>query len=383
AEPPPFRFAAFLTYLWPNGAQFYGIEDIASHFGSEAQYRRILQRIDPTSWSGTSTVITFNSLQFNFTDPLVSMLGVRYLLEHRPIDIIKWTIFGQTRPGVPETGSFILAPGTVAQRTISVDEEPFWAIEVPADVVSAVGAAPRVDVEMVKEGSVAWSRTFSAADVAAMNKLYIPLRRHARLGERVELRLWATSMSVRLLKGDAPAGQTPLYYGRVTIPLVFERELPEGRVFRNLAEVPRFHAVGRVRKLNKEEFLLARDLDFSEEAVITDDPVFPPHQIAQDGTVEIVSYAPAVQRLVTTASKPMFLASSEKLTPELRVTIDGRPARLVEINTMFAGVVVPAGRHEVVFNRRIGRGWWPLSAAGVVLLLGAGSAEVRRAWRRR
>ncbi|HUP48306.1 MAG TPA: hypothetical protein VNA04_05905, partial [Thermoanaerobaculia bacterium] len=47
AEPPPFRFAAFLTYLWPNGAQFYGIEDIASHFGSEAQYRRILQRIDP------------------------------------------------------------------------------------------------------------------------------------------------------------------------------------------------------------------------------------------------------------------------------------------------------------------------------------------------
>src|SRR5688572_8621251 len=123
SESPPFRFAAFLTYLWPNGAQLYGIEDVASHFGSEASYRRIIQRIDPAAWSGTSTVISFNSLNFNFTDPLVSMLGVRYFLEHKPIDIIKWTIFQNTTPAVAETGSWVLSPGPAAIRTIKIDSE--------------------------------------------------------------------------------------------------------------------------------------------------------------------------------------------------------------------------------------------------------------------
>lgn len=383
AEPHPFRLVGFLTYLWPNGAQLYGIEDVASHFGSEAVYRRLLHRIDATAWSGTSTVIMFNSLQFQFTDPLVSMLGVRYFLEHRPIDIIKWTVFGATKPAVAETGSFVLPPGPVAQRRIAIDDEPFWAIEIPVSVESARGAAPRVDVELVTNGSVVWSRTFHTSDVEALNKVYVPLRTHARAGDDVQLRLWANSMSVRLLKADAPAGETGFYYGRVTIPLVFDRELPEGRIFRNLAEVPRFTAVRRVRKLNDEEFLAATDIDFAEEAVITDDPVFPPPTVAADATVELKSYAPAEQRLVTTASAPMFLASSEKLTPELRIEIDGRPARPIEINTMFAGVVVPAGRHEVTFTRRIARGWWPLSMAGVLLLVAIAVLEITSAWRRR
>ncbi len=57
SDAAPFRFVAFLTYLWPNSAELYGVEDLASHFGSEAAYRRLLNRIDPTSWSGTSTVV--------------------------------------------------------------------------------------------------------------------------------------------------------------------------------------------------------------------------------------------------------------------------------------------------------------------------------------
>lgn len=381
-EAPPFRFAAFLTYLWPNSAQLYGIEDVASHFGSEATYRRILQRIDPTAWSGTSTVLSFNSLNFNFTDPLVSMLGVRYFLEHKPIDIIKWTIFKNTTPAVTETGSWVLSPGPAAMRTIAIDADPYWAIEVPANVESAVGAAPRLDVELVKNGTVAWSRTLAATDVSAINKVYVPVRPYARPGDRVQVRLWTNSMSVRLLKADAPAGEAGFYFGRVSIPLIFERELPEGRVFRNLAEVPRFHAVRRVRKLNEDEFLASKDLDFFDEAVITDDPVFPPQDIAA-GSVKMLSYAAAEQRVETDSPGRMFLATSEKLTPELRVTIDGRPVRPIEINTMFAGVVVPAGKHEVRFTRRIGRGWWPFAIAGIILFLAVAAAEITFAWQRR
>ncbi|HEV8658304.1 MAG TPA: hypothetical protein VGS96_06715, partial [Thermoanaerobaculia bacterium] len=152
-------------------------------------------------------------------------------------------------------------------------------------------------------------------------------------------------------------------------PLIFDRELPEGRIFRNLAEVPRFHAVKRLRKLNADEFLAAKEIDFADEAVITDDPIFPLASIAPDARVQLVRYAPARQVIRTEASAPMFLASSEKLTPELRITIDSRRVRPIEINTLFAGVNVPAGRHEVVFTRRIGRAWWPTAILAAILIM--------------
>ena len=383
SDPAPFRFVAFLTYLWPNSAELYGVEDLASHFGSEAAYRRLLRRIDPTSWSGTNTVVQFNSLRFNFSDPFVSMLGVRYFLEHRPIDIIKWTTFAATTAGVTQDGAFVLTPRTLAERTVSVDAEPFWAIELPVSVETVIGASPRLDVELLKNGATLWSRSFIPADIQAMNKIYVPLRPYARQGERVTLRLWSTGMRVGLLRGDAPPGESPIFYGRVTIPLIFDRELPDGRVFRNLAEVPRFNPVKRVRKLNDDEFISVRDIDFAEEAVITDDPVFPPDAIAQDARVKLSHYEPAEQRMQTTASGPFFLASSEKLTPELRVFVDGRRVSPIRTNLMFAGINVPAGTHEVVFQRRIGRGWWVLAGLAVLVLGIVAAFELTSARRRR
>ncbi|MBK5259715.1 MAG: hypothetical protein JJE51_08980 [Thermoanaerobaculia bacterium] len=384
ADTQPFRFIAFLTYLWPNASQLYGIEDVSSHFASEADYRRVLARIDPGAWTGVSTVIQFSSLSFKFTDPLVSMLGVRYLLEHRNIDIIKWTTFGATVPGAKESGAFILSPATVARRTITVGAEPFWAIELPVSVERVTGASPRLEAELQKNGSVVWSRSFTTSDITAMNKVYVPVRPYARQGESVVLRIWTTGMRVGLLKSEAAAGnESPIYFGRVTIPIVFDREFPDGRVFRNLAEVPRFHAVKNVRKMNAGEMLATPEIDFGDEAVITDDPIFPPAGLSNDGRVDLVSYAPAEQRLTTTSSGALFLASSEKLTPELAITIDGKPAQPIGINVLFAGVVVPAGKHEVIFSRRVGRGWWPVSAFAAFALLVVGAGEITRALRRR
>jgi hypothetical protein len=383
ADAQPFRIAGFFSYLWPNSAQLYAVQDVASHFHSEADYRRMLMRVDPTSWSGSSTVIQFNSLKFNFTDPLVSMLGIRYLIEPRPIDIVKWTVFAATKPGVEEKGAVTLSPGTVVQRTIPVGDEPFWAIEIPVNVSEVIGALPRLDAELVKNSTVVWSRTFSASDIRVMNKVYIPLRPYAGRGEVVTLRLWSNSMRVGLLRADAPAGESPLFYGQVTIPIIFDREFPDGRIFRNLAEIPRFHAVKRLRKLHRDEFLYARDTDFSDTAIITEDPVFPPDAVAADARVELVRYTPAEQHVATTSSGPMFLASSEKLTPELEVTIDGEPVRPVQINMLFAGVTVPAGKHNVVFNRQVGRGWWWVSITGAVLFALVAALELTVAWRRR
>ena len=360
AEKDPFRIAPFFNYLWPNTAELVRVEDVRSHFGSEAAYRRMLQRIDPTSWSGTSTLLTFNSLQYRFDDPLNSLFGIRYFLEHRELDIIKWGIFKATVPGVKETGTMPLRPGMVLERTVRIEAEPFWSIEVPVNIEQGDGL---LHVELLKNGRVVWSRAFAKAEANVMNKLYVPLRPYARYGESVTLRVRAAGVRGWILEAEDGG----FFFGRVMTPVMFERELPDGRLFRNLAELPRFRAVSKLRKLNDDEFLAARDVDFEHEAVITDDPVMSPGLTPANTRVTLAHYAPAEQRVTTESDTPFFLASSEKLTPELQITIDGKRARAIETDMIFAGVTVPAGRHEVVFSRQLARGWWWVSIVGVVL----------------
>jgi hypothetical protein len=366
AEKGPFRIAPFFDYFWPNTAEYVRVEDVRSHFGSELAYRRMLTRLDPTAWSGSSTVLTFNSIKFNFTDPLAGLLGIRWYIEHNVIDIIKWTIFSNTRPGVRELGAGLpFKFNQTFERTIAVADDPFWAIELPCTIEQQRGPEGHLQVTLLKNGAAVWSRAFTKGDAEVMGKVYIPLRPYARLGETVVLRVRANGVQGLFSEGEGKS----FYWGRVTVPVIFERELPDGRLFRNLAELPRFRAVSKLRKLNDDEFLAARDVDFATEAVITDDPVAPPQLGAANARVTLAHYAPDEQRVITESDAPFFLASSEKLTPELRVTLDGKEARALKTDMLFAGVTVPAGRHELVFSRRIARGWWGWAMAGVVLLL--------------
>ena len=370
AQPQPFRVAPFFLYLWPNTSEMFRIEDIRAHFSSEAKYRRMLQRIDPSSWSGTSTVIQFNSLHFNFDDPFISLLGVRYLIEQNDIDIIKWSVFKNTKSAVTELSDapFVLQPGVVAQRTVRVDQEPFYAIELPVTIESTTGHDPRLLVQLLRFGGVAWERAFTPADCAAMGKVYIPLRPYARLGESVELRLQSVGVRARFLKGAADAGESQIFYGRVETPIVFDRQLPDGRLFLNVAEVPRFRVARHVVKMTDDALLAHRDIDFNETTAITDGSPLPSRG---DASIHVTH-----QRLRTESSSPFFLASSEKLTPELRITIDGREARAIQINTLFAGVEVPAGVHRVAFERRIGRGWWWATIVGSIAFAAIAIIEI-------
>src|SRR5688500_9417114 len=378
-ERGPFRVAPFFDFLWPNSAELLRIEDVRSHFSSEADYRRLLQRLDPGAFDGHSTVLSLNSLKYNFTDPVAGMLGVRWYIEHTAIDIVKWTIFASTTPGVKETGSIPVKHGLVLERTVKIDAEPYWAIEVPINIEEGDG---RLEVTLLRDGVVLWSRAFTKQHANVMNKVYVPVRPHARLGDTLTLRIRANGIRGGMLRGEnVNPAESPLYYGRVLTPVVFDRELPDGRLFRNLAELPRFWPVSRLRKLNDDEFLAKRDIDLAHEAVVTDDPVMPPVVGATDARVTLTKYAPDEQRLITESSAPFFLASSEKLTPELRVSIDGETVKPIETNMLFAGVVVPAGRHELVFQRRIARGWWWTAAVGVLIWLGVAAAELWR-WRR-
>jgi hypothetical protein len=112
-------------------------------------------------------------------------------------------------------------------------------------------------------------------------------------------------------------------------------------------------------------FLAAKNIDFAAEAIVTEASA--PLPATSDAAVTLRSYADDEQVVDVRAPAATLLASAEKLTPELGVTVDGRDAKPVEINMLFAGVPVPPGEHRVVFQRRIGRGWWPV--AGVCALL--------------
>lgn len=372
AQPKPFRIAPFFLYLWPNTAEMAGLEDIRSHFSSERDYRAMLRRIDPTSFETASTILELNSLQFDFRDPLVAMLGVRYYLENRNIDIVKWKIFGATEPGVKEVANMSLLPGITVWRTIKVDPQPFYAIEIPMSVESRGGRNANVAVRLLRGGRVVWRRNFHANDIDVLEKIYVPLAPYARGGE-VTLSMHVTGMKVSVLTSV----DRSFFYGRVTVPLIFDRELPDGRLFINLAEVPRFHAVTRLRAMPREQFVATtKDVDFAGEAIVTD--VRRVLLESSPAEVTLRSYENDEQVVDVVAAQNTFVASSEKLTPELRVTLDGRETTPVEINMLFAGVHVPAGRHRLVFSRRIGRGWWPVSGVALVLLAGLSIAEARR-----
>ena len=377
SQPRPFRVAPFFLYLWPNTAELFGIEDIRSHFLSEARYRRMLQRVDPSCWSGVSTVITFNGLNFHFDDPFISLLGVRYLIEQQTIDIVKWSIFSSTKSAVTELkdAPFILKPGDDVQRTVRVAEEPFNAIELPVTVMDTKGKDPRLVVQLLRFGATAWERAFTPDDIGVMEKVYIPLRPYARLGESVTLRVQSFGMRARFLKGAADPGEAQIFYGRVQSPVIFDRELPDGRIFMNVAEVPRFRIAKQVVKMNDDQLLARRDIDFNDTTAITD-PGVSAMPATGDASIHLARYANEEQRLRTESASPFFLASSEKLTPELGITIDGRPARAIEINSLFAGVEVPAGTHRVVFQRRIGRGWWWATIVGSIAFAGIAIFEM-------
>jgi hypothetical protein len=367
----PFRIAAFFNYLWPNAAEMYEIEDTRAHFSSEAAYRQMLSRIDPTSSSAQHTVIQFDSRTFKFSDPFTGLLGIRYYIEHKGIDILRWTVFANSTPAVGKTDLLVIRPGDVLERDVPIAEMPFYSMEIAVKVRKTTTTTPRLVVTLRRGNDLLFRRAFTPEDIAVMNKIYVPVYAHLRQGDVAHLRVESQGIEGESITCGG------LCYARVSVPLMFDRELPDGRVFINSGEAPRFRAARRVTKMSRDDFFVKTTAtDFRDEAIITD-----PKATAiatADATVTLRRYENDNQVLTVDAPAGTFLASSEKLTPELRVTIDGRAVEPVETNLLFAGVTIPPGRHEVVFSRSIGRGWWWVSALATLAAIALAITDVVR-----
>jgi hypothetical protein len=380
----PFRIAPFFNYLVPNSAELVRLEDIRSHFGSEQQYRDLLQRFDSGGWGGSGSVILFSSLTANLTDPVLSMCNVRFLIEPPGIDIVRWRVLEKSAVNAPPVGEYRLRGGQEISRQIHVDGDDLYAIDLDL-MVGRKAQRGSVLVELIRPetGNVVVRRSWTGEWLQSHPKNYLPIWPHARAGNVLLLRIRARNVDVSIpttAKRQAP----PLLYGKVRSPVIPLTEFSDGRIFENLLALPRYWAVWNARQLSEAE-LVGGSVDFTREAIFTG-PI--DNRTANLAKVvpwvrrvhmQILEYSAARQVIETTSEVPFLLVSSEKLTPELQVTVDGTRAEPMQVNGLYAAVPVRPGTHRIEVRRRIGRGWWPPSFVAFLILVAIPASEwIRR-----
>lgn len=372
------RVAPTFPYLMPNSAQLVEIEDIRAHWGAERAWRDLLRRIDPGSVDVT-TVATLNSLRMRLDDPLLSMLNVRYLVEPPKIDILRYLIQDRTewivRPVEP------LRLGSGDEIEVAVDDRGCQAVAIPYTYRGRAGADPWISATATDATGAPISSVRFDADEASRieGALHVPLR---AIGAGARIRIASNGVWADLARDEARA----VSWGCVRFPIVHARSFRDGRVFENLDARPRFYPGWDIVHVSRDELLADTTRRIHEVTAFHD--AIPidvarlanvPHE-SRDAVIEIGPLRNGTRVVAVSSKVPFLLVSSEKVTPELEVRIDGREARVHTVNTMFAALLVPPGDHEVVFERRIGRGFWPWSAAGLLLFV-VGSISDRRAAR--
>jgi hypothetical protein len=145
----------------------------------------------------------------------------------------------------------------------------------------------------------------------------------------------------------------------------------EGVEVHELADpLPRAFVVGAAIAAANDEEAVARlasgSFDPEREAVITGTTLSLPPDAAPSREVEIVRHRNTEVAVRARLEKPGLLVLSEGYYPGWRVTVDAVPARLLRVNVMMRGVVVPAGDHTITFRFRS-----PTIRAGVLISVAA------------
>jgi hypothetical protein len=99
---------------------------------------------------------------------------------------------------------------------------------------------------------------------------------------------------------------------------------------------------------------------------------------AGTGTARITSYAAGRVTIAAVADTPALVVLTDTYDDGWHAAVDGLPARVLPVDVLFRGVVVPAGAHEIAFTYRpasVVAGGWISALALAACALGA--------WRRR
>jgi len=95
------------------------------------------------------------------------------------------------------------------------------------------------------------------------------------------------------------------------------------------------------------------------------------------GKVKLISYAP--ENIVMDVEVPLgadgFLSSTERYASGWKGWIDGKPSEVIKTNLYFRGMVVPPGRHQIIWKYEPAR-WFPLVWVSFATLVASGTAGI-------
>lgn len=116
----------------------------------------------------------------------------------------------------------------------------------------------------------------------------------------------------------------------------------------------RLYANWQVNTNDQEVLNTLANLSFDpHQTVLVDTPEKDLPDVATNknsGTVEFKSYAPKQIVLAARTETPAVLLLNDKYDPNWRVSVDGRPAKLLRCNYIMRGVYLPSGQHTVIFD---------------------------------
>jgi len=121
-------------------------------------------------------------------------------------------------------------------------------------------------------------------------------------------------------------------------------------------------------------------IDFHRLVLLDRNPGLAEGSRSQHRAAKIVSYAPERVEIEAESEEAGVLVLSDSYYPGWLAQVDGAPAEILRANGLYRAVVIPAGRHQVVFEYRpssFRHGVW-LSAASALVLVALPLADVAR-----
>jgi hypothetical protein len=161
-----------------------------------------------------------------------------------------------------------------------------------------------------------------------------------------------------------PAGPTPpggqtiyIYENMAALPRAFLTGTLQS--FSSPAGVLAKMRASGVRELSRSAFVISGDLPAGAAALL----LRPPPKAGLNvpvGTADISASSTDALSVTTVASKPSVLAFSVSHSPFWKAWVDGRSAPVMRTDYTFMGVVLTAGRHQVVLKYQPPQRSWPI-----------------------
>jgi hypothetical protein len=191
-------------------------------------------------------------------------------------------------------------------------------------------------------------------------------------------------LGVRYVLTDPSAA--PL--ARPGLSVAYEGE--DARVYRNDRAAPRALVPDTVRAIPPIErsaldAIMSADFDPRTDAVVEVGRARPTVPVPGAGSVRVVRETPSTVELRARLRRAGLVVLNDRIEEGWEVSIDGRDARPIRTNSVFRGVEVPAGSHEVTWRYTVPglREGAAISALGICGTLAWGLVLLRRRRARR